>query len=124
MALHEHQYLLIRQSKAFIEKYLAEKIELENMAAMAPMPRFHYIRVFHRVSGLRPRQFFARSAHQQSQGAAQIRPGRHARLSRHRLFRCLNRLKHAVGPLLRDFFAFGSCVVQAVPARIRFDIGA
>lgn len=57
LALHEHQYLLIRQSKAFIEKYSAEKIELENMASAAHMSRFHYIRVFQRVYGLTPRQF-------------------------------------------------------------------
>jgi AraC-like DNA-binding protein len=54
--LMEYQYVQIRQSRAFMEKYLAEKIELENMAAAAFMSRFHYIRIFKQIYGITPRQ--------------------------------------------------------------------
>ena len=54
--LMEYQYVQIRQSRAFMEKYLAEKIELENMAAVAFMSRFHYIRIFKQIYGITPRQ--------------------------------------------------------------------
>ncbi len=54
--LMEYQYVQIRQSRAFMEKYLAEKIELENIAAAAFMSRFHYIRIFKQVYGITPRQ--------------------------------------------------------------------
>ena len=55
--LPEYQYVQIRQSKAFIEKYHSEKIELEEMAAVAFMSRFHYIRIFQQVYGVTPRQY-------------------------------------------------------------------
>ena len=55
--LPEFYYVRIRQSKAFMEKYLAEKIELENIASSAFMSRYHFIRVFKRVYGISPRQF-------------------------------------------------------------------
>lgn len=55
--LQDYQYVLIRQSRAFIEKYHAEKIELEAMAAAAFMSRFHYIRIFQQVYGVTPRQY-------------------------------------------------------------------
>ena len=54
--LMEHQYVQIRQSRTFMEKYLAENIELENMAAAAFMSRFHYIRIFKQIYGITPRQ--------------------------------------------------------------------
>ena len=50
-------YLLVRQSRAFIEKYHSEKIELERMAAAAFMSRFYYIRIFQQVYGVTPRQY-------------------------------------------------------------------
>jgi AraC-like DNA-binding protein len=55
--LPEHHYAYIRQSKAFMEKYHGDKIELEEIAAAAFMSRFHYIRIFQRVYGRTPRQY-------------------------------------------------------------------
>jgi AraC-like DNA-binding protein len=55
--LPEHQYAFIRQSKAFMDKYHADKIELHNIAAAACMSRFHYIRIFGQVYGRTPRQY-------------------------------------------------------------------
>lgn len=55
--LPEYHYVQVRQSKAFMEKYLSEQIELEKIAAAAFMSRFHYIRVFQNVYGITPRQF-------------------------------------------------------------------
>jgi AraC-like DNA-binding protein len=51
------RYVQIRQSKAFIDQYHAEKIELEAMAAAAYMSRFHYIRMFQQIYGITPRQY-------------------------------------------------------------------
>lgn len=56
-ALPEHHYTYIRQSKAFMEKYHGNKIELDEIAAAAFMSRFHYIRVFQQVYGTTPRQY-------------------------------------------------------------------
>ena len=47
--LPEYQYVYIRQSKAFMEKYYREKIELDEIAAAAFMSRFHYIRIFQKA---------------------------------------------------------------------------
>lgn len=55
--LPEYLYIQVRQSKAFMEKYLSEKIELEKISAAAFMSRFHYIRVFKQVYGRTPRQY-------------------------------------------------------------------
>lgn len=55
--LPQYYYVQVRQSKAFMEKYLCEKIELEAISAAAFMSRYHYIRVFQKVYGLTPRQF-------------------------------------------------------------------
>ena len=55
--LPEYYYVQVRQSKSFMERYLAEKIELEKIASAAFMSRFHYIRIFKAVYGLSPRQF-------------------------------------------------------------------
>ncbi len=55
--LPEHHYIQVRQSKAFMEQYLSEKIELEKIAAAAFMSRFHYIRIFQQVYGITPRQY-------------------------------------------------------------------
>lgn len=56
-ARQEYLYVQIRQSRAFIEKYHAEKIALDDMAAAAFMSRFHYIRIFQQVYGVTPRQY-------------------------------------------------------------------
>lgn len=56
-ALPEHYYAYIRQSKAFMEKYHGDKIELDVIAAAAFMSRFHYIRIFQQVYGMTPRQY-------------------------------------------------------------------
>jgi AraC-like DNA-binding protein len=55
--LPEHYYTYVRQSKAFMEKYHADKIGLDKIAAAAFMSRFHYIRIFQQVYGRTPRQF-------------------------------------------------------------------
>jgi AraC-like DNA-binding protein len=55
--LPEHYYVQVRQSKAFMEKYLSEKIELEKIASTACMSRFHYDRIFKRVYGRSPRKY-------------------------------------------------------------------
>jgi AraC-like DNA-binding protein len=55
--LPQHKYVQVRQSKAFMEKYHAEKIELEKIASAAFMSRFHYIRIFQQVYGVSPRQY-------------------------------------------------------------------
>lgn len=55
--LKEYQYVQIRQSRAFMDQYLSEKIELENMAAVAFMSRFYYIKIFKQIYGVTPRQY-------------------------------------------------------------------
>src|SRR5690349_5228399 len=55
--LPEYQYIQIRQSKHFMEKCYADKIELDKIALAACMSRFHYIRLFQLVYGTTPRQF-------------------------------------------------------------------
>lgn len=57
MPLREHHYLLMRQSRAFIQASLAQPIELNEMADVACMSRYHFIRVFQTVYGMTPRQF-------------------------------------------------------------------
>lgn len=52
-----YYYVQVRQSKAFMEKYFSEKIELEKIASAAFMSRFHYIRIFKKVYGRSPRQY-------------------------------------------------------------------
>ncbi|SHH24356.1 helix-turn-helix transcriptional regulator [Ferrimonas marina] len=51
------QYVQIRQSKAFMEKYHADRVELNDLAAAAFMSRFHYVRTFQRMYGVTPRQY-------------------------------------------------------------------
>lgn len=55
--LPQHLYVQVRQSKAFMKQYLAEKIELKAISSEAYMSRFHYIRTFRKVYGISPRQF-------------------------------------------------------------------
>ena len=55
--LPEYRYIQIRQSKAYMEQYHAEKIDLEKIAAAAFMSRFYYIKVFKQIYGITPRQF-------------------------------------------------------------------
>ena len=55
--IQSYQYIQVRQSKAFMDRYLSEKIELKKLALSACMSRFHYIRVFRQVYGITPRQY-------------------------------------------------------------------
>ncbi|GAM57547.1 transcriptional regulator [Vibrio ishigakensis] len=55
--LQPKQYLLIRQSKAFMEKHYAEKVELDDLARAAFMSRFHYVRIFKLMYGVTPRNY-------------------------------------------------------------------
>jgi AraC-like DNA-binding protein len=55
--LPKYYYVHVRQSKSFMEKYLSEKIELEKIASVAFMSRFHFIRIFKRVYGVSPKQY-------------------------------------------------------------------
>lgn len=55
--LPEYQYVQVRQSKDFMEKYYADKIQLDNMARAACMSRYHFIRLFQTIYGTTPRQY-------------------------------------------------------------------
>ena len=55
--LRPQHYILIRQSKAFMEKYHADKIELNDLAKAAFMSRFHYVRMFKRIYGVTPKNY-------------------------------------------------------------------
>jgi len=57
IGLAEYQYLQVRQSKHFMEKYYSDKIELNKIAVAACMSRFHYIRLFQNIYGMTPRKF-------------------------------------------------------------------
>lgn len=50
-------YVQLRQSKDFMDRYYADKIEIYQIALAACMSRFHYIRLFQKVYGLTPRQY-------------------------------------------------------------------
>ncbi|GGO65009.1 helix-turn-helix domain-containing protein [Bowmanella pacifica] len=54
-SLPARQYVQIRQSKAFMEKYYSDRVELNELAREAFMSRFHYVRIFQRMYGLTPR---------------------------------------------------------------------
>lgn len=56
-SLQPKQYILIRQSKAFMEKYYAENIELNDLAKAAFMSRFQYARVFKKMYGVTPQNY-------------------------------------------------------------------
>lgn len=55
--LPEYHYIQVRQSRSFMERYLSEKIALDEIASTAFMSRFHYVRMFKRVYGLSPMQY-------------------------------------------------------------------
>lgn len=57
ISLRPEQYAQVRQSRAFMTKFYADKIELDDLAAAACMSRFHYVRVFQRIYGLTPRTY-------------------------------------------------------------------
>lgn len=56
-SLRPEHYVQVRQSKAFMEKYYADKVELDDLAEAAFMSRFHYVRMFQRMYGLTPRAY-------------------------------------------------------------------
>lgn len=56
-SLRPEQYVQVRQSKAFMEKFYSDKVELNDLAKAAFMSRFHYVRVFQRMYGLTPRVY-------------------------------------------------------------------
>lgn len=56
-ALPEYQYIQLRNSKDFMNRFFYDKIELRQLALAACMSRFHYIRLFQRVYGVTPRQY-------------------------------------------------------------------
>lgn len=55
--MRPQHYLLIRQSKAFMEEYHSERIELGDLAKAAFMSRFHYVRIFKQIYGVTPRSY-------------------------------------------------------------------
>jgi len=57
MPMRPEQYARVRQSKALMEEYYGDKIELDDLAQSAFMSRFHYGRTFQRMYGLTPRIF-------------------------------------------------------------------
>lgn len=57
ISLPAKQYKLIRQSKAFMEKYYSERVELNDLARAAFMSRFHYVRMFKQLYGVTPRSY-------------------------------------------------------------------
>ena len=57
IATPERHYALIRQSKAFMEKHYAQKLDLDDLAQAAFMSRFHYVRIFKQLYGLTPRNY-------------------------------------------------------------------
>lgn len=56
-SLRPEQYVQVRQSKAFMEKYYSDRVELNDLARAAFMSRFHYVRIFRRMYGLTPRAY-------------------------------------------------------------------
>ncbi len=79
-ALPEHYYAYIRQSKAFMEQYHGEKIELEEIAAAACMSRFHYIRIISASVWADAKTIPPGFAHREGQRVTQKRPYRHSGL--------------------------------------------
>ena len=43
------QYVQVRQSKAFMEEFYSDRVELNDLAKAAFMSRFHYVRIFQRM---------------------------------------------------------------------------
>lgn len=56
-SLRPEHYVQVRQSKAFMEKYYSDRVELNDLAKAAFMSRFHYVRMFQRIYGLTPRAY-------------------------------------------------------------------
>jgi len=55
--IRPEQYAKVRQSKAFMENFYSDKVELDDLAKAAFMSRFHYNRMFQRIYGLSPRNY-------------------------------------------------------------------
>jgi len=56
-SLRPEQYMQVRQSKAFMEKFYPDQVELNDLAKVAFMSKFHYVRIFQRMYGLTPRHY-------------------------------------------------------------------
>ena len=56
-SLRPEQYVQVRQSKDFMEKFYSDRVELNDLAKVAFMSRFHYVRMFQRMYGLTPRAY-------------------------------------------------------------------
>ena len=57
LPLRPKQYVLVRQSKVFMEQHYFEKIDLNDLAKAALMSRFHYVRIFKQIYGVTPRSY-------------------------------------------------------------------
>ncbi|NRF13666.1 helix-turn-helix transcriptional regulator [Vibrio coralliilyticus] len=57
LPLRPKQYVLVRQSKVFMEQHYFEKIDLNDLAKAALMSRFHYVRLFKQIYGVTPRSY-------------------------------------------------------------------
>jgi AraC-like DNA-binding protein len=55
--LQQYLYVLLRQSRAFMDQYHSRHIALRKIAGAAFLSRFHYVRTFRRVYGVTPRQY-------------------------------------------------------------------
>ncbi len=56
-SIRPEQYVQVRQSKAFMQKFYSNRVELNDLAKAACMSRFHYVRIFQRIYGLTPRAY-------------------------------------------------------------------
>ncbi|NOH60371.1 helix-turn-helix transcriptional regulator [Vibrio sp. RE88] len=57
LPLRPKQYVLVRQSKVFMEQHYFKKIDLNDLAKAALMSRFHYVRIFKQIYGVTPRSY-------------------------------------------------------------------
>jgi AraC-like DNA-binding protein len=56
-AVYEHRYIQLRQARQWIEQNSALAITVQEVAHVAAMSPFHFIRLFTQVYGLTPRQY-------------------------------------------------------------------
>lgn len=56
-SLRPELYQKVRQSKAYMDKFYSQKVELSELAEAAFMSRYHYVRTFQKMYGLTPRAY-------------------------------------------------------------------